>query len=72
MVFQSYALFPHLSVSANLELGLKVRGIPAHERQQRVRQMLHVVQLEERANQRPSQLSGGQRQRGSSGTSTPA
>ena len=63
MVFQSYALFPHLSVSANLELGLKVRGIPAQERQQRVRQMLHVVQLEERANQRPSQLSGGQRQR---------
>lgn len=63
MVFQSYALFPHLTVSANLELGLKVRGIPAHERQQRVRQMLHVVQLEERANQRPSELSGGQRQR---------
>ncbi|MGC6483587.1 MAG: ABC transporter ATP-binding protein [Synechococcus sp.] len=63
MVFQSYALFPHLSVSANLELGLKVRGVPAEERQQRVTQILHLVQLEERANQRPSQLSGGQRQR---------
>ena len=63
MVFQSYALFPHLSVADNLELGLKVRGIPPQERRQRVRQMLQLVQLEERAIQKPSQLSGGQRQR---------
>jgi len=63
MVFQSYALFPHLSVAANLELGLKVRGVAPSERQQRVRQVLQLVQLEERASQKPAQLSGGQRQR---------
>ena len=63
MVFQSYALFPHLSVSSNLELGLKVRGINRDERQQRVRRVLQLVQLEERATLKPAQLSGGQRQR---------
>ena len=63
MVFQSYALFPHLSVAANLELGLKIRGIPESERRQKVIHMLQLVQLEDRANQRPAQLSGGQRQR---------
>ena len=56
MVFQSYALFPHLSVSSNLELGLKVRGINRDERQQRVRRVLQLVQLEERATLKPAQL----------------
>jgi len=63
MVFQSYALFPHLTVAGNLELGLKVRGVKADLRSQRVRQVLHLVQLEDRAHQKPAQLSGGQRQR---------
>ena len=63
MVFQSYALFPHLSVAANLELGLKVRGVAPAVRAQRVRQVLQVVQLEDRAHHKPEQLSGGQRQR---------
>ena len=63
MVFQSYALFPHLTVAGNLELGLKVRGVKADLRAQRVRQVLHLVQLEDRAHQKPAQLSGGQRQR---------
>ena len=63
MVFQSYALFPHLSVAANLELGLKVRGCSTQERQKRVRHVLQLVQLDERASLKPSQLSGGQRQR---------
>jgi len=63
MVFQSYALFPHLNVAANLELGLKVRGCPRDERQRKVRHVLQLVQLEDRAFLKPAQLSGGQRQR---------
>lgn len=63
MVFQSYALFPHLSVAANLELGLKVRGCARDERQRKVRHVLQLVQLEDRAALKPAQLSGGQRQR---------
>ena len=63
MVFQSYALFPHLSVAANLELGLKVRGCARDERQRKVRHVLQLVQLEDRASLKPAQLSGGQRQR---------
>ena len=63
MVFQSYALFPHLTVAGNLELGLKVRGVKADLRAHRVRHVLHLVQLEDRAHQKPAQLSGGQRQR---------
>ena len=63
MVFQSYALLPHLSVFANLELGLRVRGVPSLERKQRIQAMLDLVQLQDRANVLPAQLSGGQRQR---------
>jgi multiple sugar transport system ATP-binding protein len=63
MVFQSYALYPHLSVSGNLELGLRVRGIPAREREKRVSAMLELLQLGELRHRRPAQLSGGQRQR---------
>ncbi len=63
MVFQSYALLPHLSVKENLELGLRVRGVRASERRNRIREMLDLVQLSDRAEVLPAQLSGGQRQR---------
>ena len=63
MVFQSYALFPHLTIYNNLELGLRLRGISAEQRRTRVNTILEVVQLSDQAEQRPSQLSGGQRQR---------
>lgn len=63
MVFQSYALYPHLSVVANLELGLEVRGVPAAERRRRIAEVLALLQLEGLELRRPAQLSGGQRQR---------
>ena len=63
MVFQSYALFPHLNVWENLELGLRMRGGTAGARDERIRSVLEVLQLSGQAQQRPSQLSGGQRQR---------
>ena len=63
MVFQSYALLPHLTVVENLELGLRVRGVPQRERTGKIRQVLDLVQLLDRAGSRPSELSGGQRQR---------
>lgn len=63
MVFQSYALFPHLSVRENLELGLRMRGSHGGARDQRIKTILEVLQLSQQAHQRPSQLSGGQRQR---------
>jgi multiple sugar transport system ATP-binding protein len=63
MVFQSYALFPHLSVRENLELGLRMRGSHGAARDQRIKTILEVLQLSHQAHQRPAQLSGGQRQR---------
>ena len=63
MVFQSYALFPHLNVWDNLELGLRMRGGSAATRDERIRGVLEVLQLSGQARQQPSQLSGGQRQR---------
>ena len=63
MVFQSYALFPHLSVRENLNLGLKIRGVAPTQRQQRINSVLDTVRLKEMADRRPQQLSGGQRQR---------
>ena len=63
MVFQSYALFPHLNVWENLELGLRIRGGTTSSRDARISSVLEVLQLSEYAQQRPSQLSGGQRQR---------
>ena len=63
MVFQSYALLPHLSVFANLELGLRVRGVRPIDRQKRIQAMLELVQLHDRADVLPAKLSGGQRQR---------
>ena len=62
-VFQSYALFPHLSVFDNVAFGPRTRKEPAAAVERRVRAMLEVVRLGELAGRKPSQLSGGQRQR---------
>jgi len=63
MMFQSYALFPHMSVAGNVAFGLKQDGMPASEIAARVTEMLRLVRLEAMADRRPDQLSGGQRQR---------
>ena len=63
MVFQSYALYPHMTVRANMEFGMKVGGVPAPERAQRVDQAAKVLQLTDYLDRKPGQLSGGQRQR---------
>ncbi|TYO89510.1 ABC transporter ATP-binding protein [Oceanicella actignis] len=62
-VFQSYALFPHLSVARNIAFGLEMLGRPAAETRARVAQILRLVRMEEMADRRPDQLSGGQQQR---------
>src|SRR3546814_9325182 len=62
-VFQSYALFPHLTVGQNIGFGLEMLGRPREQRAQRVEQMLALVKLAGYANRRPAQLSGGQQQR---------
>jgi putative spermidine/putrescine transport system ATP-binding protein len=63
MVFQSYSLFPNLTVAGNVEYGLRTRGIAKAERQQRVDEMLELVQLAPMANRYAHQISGGQQQR---------
>jgi putrescine transport system ATP-binding protein len=63
MMFQNYALFPHLTVASNIAFGLKQEGMPAGERAARVAEMLALVKLEDCADRKPDQLSGGQRQR---------
>jgi len=63
MMFQSYALFPHLTVAKNIEFGLKRSDMPRAEIGGRVDEMLALVQLEKFANRKPHQISGGQRQR---------
>jgi spermidine/putrescine transport system ATP-binding protein len=62
-VFQSYALFPHLTVADNVGFGLAVKRVPKPERVERVRAALRLVQMETMADRRPAQLSGGQQQR---------
>lgn len=62
-VFQNYALFPHLSAYENVAFGLRVKGIPKNEIDQRVKEVLRLVQLEDYAKRKPDQLSGGQKQR---------
>lgn len=62
-VFQSYALFPHMTVLENVAFGLRMQKAPADEIQKRVDQALRMVQLEDFAQRRPNQLSGGQQQR---------
>ena len=63
MVFQSYALFPHMSVAANVGFGLEMRKIGRAERDERIRQALSMVRLDHLAERMPRQLSGGQQQR---------
>ena len=63
MMFQSYALFPHMTVETNVAFGLKQDGMPKPEIAARVEQMLKLVKLEKFAKRKPHQLSGGQRQR---------
>ena len=63
MVFQSYAVFPHMSVAENVAYGLKVDGVPTAERARRVEEALALVKLEGYGARKPDQLSGGQRQR---------
>jgi multiple sugar transport system ATP-binding protein len=63
MVFQSYALYPHMSVRQNLGYGLKVRRTKRSEAQERVAKVAKLLRLEELLDRRPSELSGGQRQR---------
>jgi sn-glycerol 3-phosphate transport system ATP-binding protein len=63
MVFQNYALFPHLSVAENIIFGLKVRRVPAEERKQRLERAAGILGLEQLLARKPSQLSGGQQQR---------
>lgn len=63
MVFQSLALFPHLNVADNIAYGLKLRGVPASKRRERVRELLDLIQLQGLEDRSSTQLSGGQRQR---------
>jgi spermidine/putrescine transport system ATP-binding protein len=62
-VFQSYALFPHMTVAENVAFGLKRKRLPKHEIRDRVRHYLELVELPAYDDRRPSQLSGGQQQR---------
>jgi ABC-type sugar transport system ATPase subunit len=63
MVFQNYALYPHLDVSENIGFGLRVRHVPKPERQVRIERAAGILGLRDHLKRKPSQLSGGQRQR---------
>jgi multiple sugar transport system ATP-binding protein len=63
MVFQSYALYPHMSVRENLAFGLKLRKVPKPEIERRVNEAAETIQLEKLLDRKPKELSGGQRQR---------
>ncbi len=63
IVFQTYALFPHMTVADNVSFGLEMRKMPKAERRERVKQALALVHLEAHAGRYPRELSGGQRQR---------
>ena len=63
MVFQSYALWPHMTVAKNVSFGPEVRHVPAAERKRIVRELLEMVRIAEKASAKPMELSGGQQQR---------
>ncbi|CAK6695555.1 MULTISPECIES: ABC transporter ATP-binding protein [unclassified Synechococcus] len=63
MVFQSYALYPHLTVERNLSLGMELRGLPRGRIAEQISSVLELLQLEPQRRRRPAELSGGQRQR---------
>ncbi len=63
IVFQNYALFPHMNVAENVAFGLRMDGVPKEEIKERVREALEMVQLGGMENRKPKQLSGGQQQR---------
>ncbi len=63
MMFQSYALFPHMNVEQNVAFGLKQERVPKKDIRERVQKMLELVRMESYARRKPEQLSGGQRQR---------
>src|SRR5436190_8502083 len=63
MVFQQYALFPHMTIYDNVAFGLKVKRVPRAQHRDRINELLSVVDLEGLENRRPKQLSGGQQQR---------
>src|SRR6478672_274884 len=63
MVFQNYALYPHMSVRENMAYGLKIRGLPLAEIEARVARAAGILELSQLLDRTPRQLSGGQRQR---------
>ncbi|MBE7729061.1 ABC transporter ATP-binding protein [Komagataeibacter sp. FXV3] len=63
MVFQSYALYPHMNVYRNMEFSLRLAGMPEAERRQRIGDVARILQLDPYLDHKPGQLSGGQRQR---------
>lgn len=63
MVFQSYALYPHMTVRANMEFGMKVNGFAPKLQEERIAEAARILQLEDYLERKPGQLSGGQRQR---------
>jgi multiple sugar transport system ATP-binding protein len=63
MVFQSYALYPNMTVAGNISFGMEMRGVPAEERKKAIDKVAKVLQIGHLLDRKPSQLSGGQRQR---------
>jgi ABC-type sugar transport system ATPase subunit len=63
MVFQTYALYPHMSVRQNMEFGMKVNGVEPAQRLERINEAARILQLQDYLDRKPAQLSGGQRQR---------
>jgi ABC-type sugar transport system ATPase subunit len=63
MVFQSYALYPHMTARENMEFGMKINNFPADERSRRIAEAARILQLNDYLDRKPGQLSGGQRQR---------
>ena len=63
MVFQSYALYPNMTVAGNIAFGMEIRGIPKEERDKAIKQVSDMLQIGHLLDRKPSQLSGGQRQR---------